>query len=41
LATLLQLINYLPGGGTWGWLNCLTTATGQFGKNIGYPLATD
>jgi hypothetical protein len=28
LATLLKLINYLPGGGTWRWLPNLTTAAG-------------
>ncbi len=40
LATLLQLTNYLPGGGTWRWLRCSTTTAGQVGKNIGNPLAT-
>ncbi len=40
LATLLQLINYLPGGGTWRWLHCSTIVAGRVGKNIGNPIAT-
>jgi hypothetical protein len=34
LATLLQLIKYLPGGGTCSWLRCSTIAVRQVGKNI-------
>jgi hypothetical protein len=40
LATLLQLINYLPGGGTWRWLHCSSIVAGRVGKNIGNPIAT-
>jgi hypothetical protein len=34
LATLFQLINYLPGGGTRRWLRYSTIAARQFGKKL-------